>query len=96
MARQEGRWVRQLGSGKVYTGAGWLTGITVYTDTAGDYCRVYDGADAVSGKRILNVVGSTERTRWSTFGNGFRFEKGLYLDMTDTAVEATVLFEPDI
>jgi len=96
MARQEARWVHQVGDGLIYLGAGWIVALIVYFHAGGDWVIVYDGADVGSGRVMMHLVEFAQRTRWVTLGPGFRFERGIYLDMVDSDCHASVLWEPDL
>jgi len=96
MARQKARWVHQIGSGYVYTGPGWIVGVVVYFNDVADFCYVYDGVDVGSGRLMLHLVELGQRTRWVDMGPGYRFERGIYLEMENKDMDVTVLFEPDL
>jgi len=96
MARQEARWVYQIGSGCIYTGSGWIVGVVAFFNAAADQVYVADGVDVGSAKRMLRLVESAQRTLCASLLPGYRFERGIYLSMTDKDCSATILFEPDL
>jgi len=87
-------YVRILGDGRVYQGAAIVTGIAVVPDADGDLAVAYDGLDADSGEKVLEIKSSTQTTQVVVLGDGVRFNRGIYIDATDSAVETTVFFQP--
>jgi len=88
------RWVHQYGDGLVYDGPCLVHAVVmVPTDTA-DQVIIYDGHDAVSGKRCLRVIATIILTWAVACGDGIPFDQGIYLDATDGDVETTVCFTP--
>lgn len=90
----EARWTRITGDGLAYSGPCLLTHVILYPDANQDYADIYDGRDATSGKKLARFVTSTRSTHAFSFGQGVRFDVGLYVDAKDAAVETTVVFVP--
>lgn len=88
------RWVRVVGDGLVYHGSCLLHDILLWPDVATDYVDVYDGRDTTSGKKFCRVEADIDESRHLHFGNGVAFDKGIYIDGADSAVETTVVFTP--
>jgi len=88
------RWVHLLGDGLVYSGPCLVHSIILVPDAAADYCTIYDGRDATSGKQFVKVVSSSVTTHKLTFGNGVPFDQGVYVDGIDAGVETTIVFTP--
>lgn len=80
------------GSGLAVEGPVVLHGLIFWPDSDADYADIYDGLEAVSGKKFCRIESSTSIT-WSwSFEHGVLFDHGIYVDGIDSAVETTVLF----
>ena len=88
------RWGRIAGDGCLYQGPCLIHSITFFPDVDTDYCDVYDGVDATSGKRFARYELATSTTRNYNYGVGVPFDQGIYIDGYDSAVETTVVFTP--
>jgi len=88
------RWVRVVGSGAVYLGPCLVHSIILLPITANDYCTIYDGRDATSGKPFLKIISAVVITREIIFSCGVPFDQGIYVDAFDAEVETTIVFEP--
>ena len=88
------RWVRVVGDGAVYLGPCLVHSITLLPNVATDYCTIYDGRDATSGKPFLTVISSTVDTHEIIFPTPVPFDQGIYVDAFDAVVETTIVFTP--
>lgn len=88
------RWVRVVGDGLAYQGPCLVHSITFMPVTANDYADIYDGRDAVSGKRFMRVISSVVVTWCMCYASGIPFDQGIYVDGKDAEVETTVVFTP--
>ena len=88
------RWVRVVGDGLAYQGPCLVHSITFMPVTANDYADIYDGRDAVSGKRFMRVISSVVVTSCMCYASGIPFDQGIYVDGKDAEVETTVVFTP--
>ena len=88
------RWVRIIGDGVAFDGACTLDGVLFAPDTANDYVDVYDGIDATAGRKFARIKTSVVVTWQFDFPDGVHFDRGIYLDGIDGAVETTVMFTP--
>jgi len=88
------RWTRVVGDSLVYEGSCRVLDIIFWPDVDTDYVDIYDGRDATSGKKFCRVELAASTTRHLRFGQGIPFDRGIYVDGYDSAVETTVVFEP--
>ena len=88
------RWVHVIGDGLVCEGPCLVHSITLDPDAGADETTIYDGRDAVSGKKFMSVVTSDKVTRHIDFEPGVPFDRGIFVDGSDGAVETTVVFTP--
>lgn len=88
------RWTRVTGDGIAYSGPCLLLDIVFWPDSDADYADIYDGRDATSGKKFCRVEAAASTTRHLRFGQGIPFDRGIYVDGYDSAVQTTVIFEP--
>lgn len=88
------RWTRIVGDGIVYEGPCLLIDVVFWPDAAADYADIYDGRDATSGKKFCRLEADADETRHMHFGQGIPFDRGIYVDGIDSAVETTINFEP--
>ena len=80
------------GDGLAIEGPCLVHGLILQPDASADYCTVYDGLDATSGKEFVVIDTSTIITRELLFPCPVRFDRGVYIDGLDSAVKTTVLF----
>jgi hypothetical protein len=88
------RWVRVVGDGLVYTGPCVVFHIVVWPDANGDYADVYDGHDTSTGKKFCRIECPVQLTEQVSLVPGVPFDRGIYVDGKDSAVETTIIFEP--
>jgi len=88
------RWVRQVGDGLVYAGKCIVYNINLWPNDASDWVDIYDGVDSVSGKLFLRMETAVVINREFRCDKGVHFDRGIYLDMTDSDDAVTVVFEP--
>jgi len=62
--------------------------------TANDYVDVYDGRDAISGKKFARFLSSVVVTWGICYTVGIPFDQGIYIDGIDADVAVTVVFTP--
>lgn len=88
------QWTRIAGDGAAYKGPCLLTDILVHPDANNDMANVYDGIDPTAGKPFATIEPPNGVTAHLHFGNGIPFDRGIYIDGTDSAVITTVVFIP--
>jgi len=88
------RWTRVVGDGLVYEGPCLIFDIILWPDSDGDYADIYDGLDTTSGKKFCRIEAAASTTRHLRFGPGVVFDRGIYVDGCDSAVETNIVFEP--
>lgn len=86
-------YVTITGDGLAVEGPCLVCGLILQPNANADYCTVYDGLDAVSGKEFLVIDTSTIITRELLFPCPVRFNHGVYIDGLDSAVKTTVIFQ---
>jgi hypothetical protein len=80
------------GTGLAVEGPCELVGLIFWPDANEDYADIYDGLDAVGGKKFCRLESSTQIT-WGLFlATPVTMEHGVYVAGIDSAVETTVLF----
>jgi len=89
-------WTRIVGDGLVYDSPCILKTIIFWPDAAGDYVDIYDGRDASTGNKFCRIEADIDETHIINLGNGVTFERGIYIDGIDSAVETTVTFIPTV
>lgn len=92
---EECGYVTITGDGLAVEGSCLVHGLILQPDANADYCTVYDGLDAVSGKVFVVIDTSIVVTRELIFPCPVRFDLGVYIDGLDSAVRTTVLFHHD-
>lgn len=88
------RWVRVIGDGTVHIGPCLVHSLTFKPVGGNDYVDLYDGRDAVSGKKFARYISAVVVTWAHCFATGVPFDQGIYIDGIDGDVEATVVFTP--
>lgn len=88
------RWVHVEGDGLLYEGPCLVLDILVTAPTAGDEVDIYDGRDALSGKEFINIKVAANLTWQIALPTGVPFDRGIYVDATDSDVHTTVVFAP--
>jgi len=80
------------GDGLAVGGPCLLCGLILWPDDDADYCTVYDGLDATSGKKFARIEAAGQTSKELLFPHPVRFDHGVYVDGLDSAVETTVIF----
>ena len=88
------RWARVVGDGLAYDGPCLLHAVSFLPITANDYSDIYDGRDAVSGKKFARFISAVVTTLCICYAGGVPFDQGIYIDAIDAEVETTVVFTP--
>lgn len=88
------RWTRVVGTGVAFVGPCRVFHILALPDANNDYADVYDGVDTGSGKKFCRVYSTTKTIQHLPLGEGVIFDRGVYVDGKDAAVETTIVFEP--
>ena len=91
---REAHWVRQEGTGVIWTGPCYVLHVLFHPDAGGDHVVLYDGVDALSGRVFHDLEAATATTLEVSFGEGVRFEQGIYVNMVDNSIKVTVVFQP--
>ena len=82
----------QDGAALVYTGACYVQGIVITAPTAGDSMAVYDAITATGEPKFeAKVADNTSTTFVDCFGAPFT--TGIYVDVTDSDVQTTVIYD---
>lgn len=88
------RWTRVIGDGIAYSGPCLLHTVIFWPDAGQDYADVYDGRDAVAGRKFCRMEVKVATTLFLDLEGGVPFDIGIYIDGIDSAVETTVIFTP--
>ena len=88
------RKVRIVGDGVAWEGPCLLLLIIFWPHTGSQSVDVYDGRDAVSGKKFVTVEAKDFQTLPIPLGVGVIFDQGIYLDAVHAEDETTVVFVP--
>ena len=91
---REAHWIRQVGAGVIWTGPCYLLRLLFYPVTAADTVSVYDGTDAMSGRLFHTLAAATVTTLEVSFGEGVRFEQGIYVNVAQGTDVVTAIFHP--
>ena len=88
-------WDRVTADTEVYHGACVLRMVNIKTSAAGGDVTLYDGLDAVSGRKIITLVGKNNETNPIVFGRrGIAIENGLFVDVGSNVDEVLLVFDP--
>lgn len=88
------RWARVVGDGLVAEGPCVVHDILIWPDVDTDYTDIYDGRDTSSGKKFCRIETATSTTLHFHFDPAVFFDRGVYVDGADSAVETTIVFDP--
>lgn len=88
------RWTRIVGGGLAYEGPCEVFHIVFWPDANSDYADIYDGLDTSSGKKFCRIEAPVQLTEQVSLVPGVIFDRGIYIDGIDSAVETTIVFEP--
>lgn len=92
---EPGGFVRIAGDGLVVEGSFVLLGLLWNCDKNDETCALYDGLDAVQGKPFAELIGDGNSFYDIPFGDGVRFDNGLYVDQTTANDVLTVIFRQE-
>jgi len=87
-------YVHIVGEGRVYQGAAIVTGVVFQPDQSGAHVTLFDGLDNVAGEKVFEIITSTVTTQNIVMSDGVRFPRGIYVNVSNSAVETTVFFQP--
>ena len=87
-------WQRVVGDGQIYDGPCIVKAIILWPHTSSQYTDVYDGRDAISGKKFCRLDAFSAHTRHIGLGAGVLFGRGIYVDAEHAEDETTVIFAP--
>ena len=86
--------IRITGDGLAWQGPCLLMQIIMWPDSDEDYVDIYDGRDSTSGEKFTRVESGDSDTQHLNLYPGIPFDRGVYVDGKDSAVETTVVIVP--
>jgi len=88
------RYVMIEGSQIVYEAGLILKEIVINCSAEDGYSTLYEGKDAISGRKIGRINGESKVSTTILFGDGLRLERGLYIAFGDSTDQIIVIFDP--
>lgn len=78
----------------VVEGRALLTAVVIDSTDATGKITLYDGLNATSGRKVMDVASPTTAAFVHQFNSPILFQNGIYVDVTDTIHDFTLLFIP--
>lgn len=76
----------------ISTGPCLLTGVTLLVSTTGGEVTLYDGADALAGRKIARFEGIADQSTPIQFSPPLLCQQGLYVDVGSNVTEVLIAF----